>query len=427
MGARSLTDWLEYQQRGHGREIDLGLPRVQAVAERLGLLPVRKPVITVAGTNGKGSTATMAAAVLSAFGRRTGLFTSPHLVHYNERVRIDGKAIEDAALIAAFEKTEGVRGDTALTFFEYNTLAALEIFRDRTDCIVLEVGLGGRLDATNIVDAEVAVVCSIGWDHREWLGDTLAAIGAEKAGIFRAHRPVVLGDRNVPETVWQRAAALGCSVSAAERDFHWKVAADGRWDFDCERPVGLSPIRLGGLAAPALAGSVQYRNAATALAALAAADVELAGQGEVIGRALSTLELPGRLQRLPGEVEWVLDVAHNEPAAAVLLAELRRQPVQGRTLAVFGMLADKDALAVTALLDPAVDHWLLCGTQGEARGLSATALRGRLGSLRSPTECVEEVGAACARARALARRGDRILVCGSFHVVGPALQWLGYT
>jgi dihydrofolate synthase/folylpolyglutamate synthase len=423
MGARSLAEWLEYQQRAHAREIDLDLARVRAVAERLGLLPVRTPVITVAGTNGKGSTATIAAAVLTALGRRTGLFTSPHLQHYNERIRIDGVMVDDGALIAAFERIEVARADTTLTFFEYNTLAALEVFRGRTDCMVLEVGLGGRLDATNIVDADVAVLCSVGWDHRDWLGDSLAAIGAEKAGIFRAQRPAVLGSLDMPPTVWQQAAALGCTVLAAEREFHWRVADAGSWDFESTRPS----VCLRGLAPPALAGAIQYRNAATALAALMAMKVDLAEEAARVADALRGLRLAGRLQRLPGEIEWVLDVAHNAPAAAVLAEQLHHWPIAGRTLAVLGMLADKDAAAVAAALDPMVDHWLLCDTEGDTRALAAAALRTRLGALRGTVECAGDVAAACARGRALARPGDRVLVCGSFHVVGPALQWLGYT
>jgi dihydrofolate synthase/folylpolyglutamate synthase len=427
MGARSLAEWLEYQQRAHARQIDLDLSRVRAVAERLELLPVRVPVVTVAGTNGKGSTATVAAAVLTALGRRTGLFTSPHLQHYNERIRVDGAMIDDAALIAAFERIEAVRGDTTLTFFEYNTLAALEVFRNRADCMVLEVGLGGRLDATNIVDARVAVLCSIGWDHRDWLGDSLAAIGAEKAGILRARRPVVLGSLDMPHTVWEQAATLGCPVLAAEREFQWRVLADGRWDFDCHPGGGRPAVSLQALPPPALPGDIQYRNAATALAALVAANIGLGGESARVGGALRALRLAGRLQRLPGAVEWVLDVAHNAPAAAVLAGELRRWPIAGRTLAIVGMLADKDAAAVAAALDPVVDHWLLCDTQGDARALSAAALRSRLGTLRGAVECAGDVVSACTRGCALATPGDRLLVCGSFHVVGPALQWLGYT
>jgi dihydrofolate synthase/folylpolyglutamate synthase len=429
MSARSLAEWLVYQQHEHGRAIDLGLPRVREVAQRLGLLTAPGPVITVGGTNGKGSTATIAAAVLQVLGRRVGLFTSPHLLHYNERVRIDGVAVDDAALVAAFERIEAARGDISLTFFEYNTLAALDVFRSRTDVMVLEVGLGGRLDATNIVDADVAVVCSVGFDHRDWLGDTLEAIGAEKAGIFRPGRPVVLGSRHMPATVWQRARALQCPVRVAERDFAWRIGGDGRWDFIDAEAVGLTGpgMTLKGLPAPALAGAIQYGNAATALAALAALGVGLAAEAQRVGQALRALQLAGRLQVIPGEVEWLLDVAHNPPAAAVLAAELRRRPVHGRTIAVAGMLADKDAATVAHTLDGVIDHWVLCDTRDDLRALAAVDLRTRLGALRGTSECVSDVAAACAGAAALAQRGDRVLVFGSFHVVGPALQWLGYT
>ncbi len=422
----SLEEWLQYQQSVHSSSIDLSLERVRAVASRLGLLARRCPSVIVGGTNGKGSTATALAALLQACGRRVGLFTSPHLVHYAERIRIDGQMASDAQLLAAFERIERARGSLTLTFFEYNTLAALEVFRAAdTEVMVLEVGLGGRLDATNIIDADVAVLCSVGLDHRDWLGETLEQIGAEKAGIFRARQPVVLGSPAMPESVWQRLHALDCEVWCAQREFEWQIeagegpgSAPGTWSYRsrlCE---------LSALPAPSLPGSIQYANAASALTALQLLRVPGSCEVARVAHALRALNLPGRFQIVPGDVEWILDVAHNEPAAEVLAQALRDRPTRGRTLAVAGILTDKDAAAITRTLDAVVDQWVLAGIGDEPRGQSAEQLAARIAVRRVPL-LQPDVAHACACARALARAGDRIVVLGSFHVVGPALRWLG--
>jgi dihydrofolate synthase / folylpolyglutamate synthase len=417
--ARTLADWLTYQQDLHPRSIDLGLERVCAVAERLELLPPPGRTAIIGGTNGKGSTATLLAALGQAHGTRVGLFTSPHLLRYQERITIDGVEAGDAELVAAFERIESARDGISLTYFEFNTLAALALFRAAAvGLTILEVGLGGRLDATNVVDADVALLCSVGFDHRDWLGETLEAIGAEKAGIFRRGRPAILGTTQMPASVMQALAALECEVAAADRDFHWQLHPDGSWDYH-QRGAELTR-----LPAPALAGEIQYRNAATALAAMRALRAPASLEPAAVAAALRRVRLPGRLQRVAGSVEWVLDVAHNEPAAAVLAHELRAFGSRGRTLAVFGMLADKDVAAVAAKLDRQVAHWLLCTPQGP-RALEAARLAERMGTMRGEMEICGEVESACARATRLALPGDRILVCGSFHTVGPALQWRG--
>src|SRR5712675_123270 len=417
--ARTLADWLIFHQELHPSSIDLGLERVRAVAERLGLLPWAGRTAIIGGTNGKGSTATLMAALAQAHGQRVGLFTSPHLLRYQERITIDGVEAGEAALVDAFERIEAARGEISLTYFEFNTLAALLLFRDGAVALtILEVGLGGRLDATNLIDADVAVLCSVGFDHRDWLGETLEAIGAEKAGIFRRGRPVILGSTQMPASVTAALAALECKVAAAGRDFNWQLRADGSWDFR-QRGADLSQ-----LPAPALAGEIQYRNAATALAAMHALPNGTPLEAARVASALRRVRLPGRLQRVPGRVEWVLDVAHNEPAAAVLAHELRAFGARGRTLAVFGMLGDKDVGAVAAQLDAQVDHWLLCTPQGP-RALEAARLAERMGSLRGEVEICGDVASACERAAQRAVSGDRVLVCGSFHTVGPALQWRG--
>jgi dihydrofolate synthase / folylpolyglutamate synthase len=421
---RSLQQWLSYQQGTHTRPIDLSLERVREVALRLGLLTWDCPIAIVAGTNGKGSTATTLAALLLALERRVGLFTSPHLLRYNERICIDAAAVDDATLTGAFERIESARAAVTLTFFEYSLLGALLVFREAgIDAMVLEVGLGGRLDATNILDADVAVLCSVGLDHREWLGETLEQIGAEKAGIFRAGQQVVLGTADLPASVWQRLTELRCQTWTAEREFRWSIEGDG---FDSEpwNYRGADCV-LTGLPAPTLLGPIQYRNAATAITALQLLRLAGACRRERVTRGLHTVRLPGRFQVVPGEIEWVLDVAHNEPAAQVLAHALAARPAVGRTFAVVGMLADKDAAAITRVLDRCIDHWVLTGIDDEPRGLSAAALAARLPPLRSALELACDVTAACQRARERVRPGDRIVVFGSFHVVGPALSWLG--
>lgn len=419
----SLAEWLAYQERTHSRSIDLGLERVAQVARVMQLERPPFPVITVAGTNGKGSTVAFTEALLGSGGLLTGAFTSPHLLRYNERVRVGGATVSDAELVAAFERIETARHGTSLTFFEYSTLAALEIFMRRgVEAAVLEVGLGGRLDATNLLDADVAVVTSIGLDHCEWLGETLEAIGREKAGIFRHGRPAVLGSAALPGSVRSVAGEVGAQVFAAGCEFRHERHAGG-WRYRS------ADLDLDDLPSPGLTGEVQYDNAATALAALEC----LARGFEPVRRclapqraaaALAATRLPGRFQILAVDgIEWVLDVAHNEAAARVLAGNLARRPRSGRSLGVCGILRDKDAAAIVRALAGQIDEWLLCTLEG-ARGLTATELRERLPP-GLPASVATSVPAALEAARARARPGDRIVVFGSFHTVGPALGALG--
>ncbi|HEV7136071.1 MAG TPA: bifunctional tetrahydrofolate synthase/dihydrofolate synthase [Steroidobacteraceae bacterium] len=432
--SKTLPEWLALQEAAHPKSIDLGLARVAAVAGRLGIDRPSAAVITVGGTNGKGSTVAHLEAFWLAAGRSVGLFTSPHFLRYNERIRIDGVEAEDAAIIAAFERIEAARGGTTLTFFEYNTLAAILLFEQRqVELALLEVGLGGRLDAANLVDADVSVVCSVGLDHRDWLGDTLEEIGAEKAGIFRAARPAVLGTPRMPSSVYAAIERLGAKPVIAEQDFTWNVepGAGGaaRWSYRGAR------LSLTDLPPSRLAGSIQYRNAATALAALealaggeersaAAAQVVAVLDPPTVAAGLNRVRLAGRFQIVPGAIEWILDIAHNPPAAEVLACQLQERPCQGRTLAVVGILGDKDAPAIARALAPAVQGWFLCGLEGP-RGIGAAELARRLGSIVESPVLADSVPAACEAAQGAARPGDRVIVCGSVHTVGPALQWLG--
>jgi len=432
---RTLAEWLALQESVHPKSIDLDLTRVSAVARTLGVAEPAFAVLTIGGTNGKGSVAAHLEALLAARGARTGLFPSPHFIRYNERIRLYGREIDDAALVAAFERIEAARGATTLTFFEYNTLAALLIFAAHpVDVAVLEVGLGGRLDATNLLDADVAVLASVGLDHRDWLGDTLEQIGAEKAGIFRAGRPAVLGTPAMPGSVFAALGRLDASAVVAERDFSWR-ARGARWDYD-----GLGAT-LRDLPAPALAGAIQYRNAATAIAAMqslgsgrdargaAVALVRRLGplEAPVVSAALAQVRLAGRFQIVPGAVEWILDIAHNEPAARVLAAQIAARPPPGgagaRTFAVIGVLTDKDAAAIGAALAPVIDRWIMCALPGP-RGGSGAQLAARLARPAATVQLAASVVEGCALAQAAARAGDRVVVCGSVYTVGPALEWL---
>ena len=449
---RTLAEWLALQESVHPKTIDMGLARVSSVARTLGVDKPTSKVITVGGTNGKGSTVAHLDAFLRAAGASTGMFTSPHFLRYNERIRVDGVEVGDAELVDAFERIEAARGSTTLTFFEFNALAALVIFADRrVDVAILEVGLGGRLDAVNLVDADVAVVCSIGFDHRDYLGDTLELIGAEKAGIFRSGRPAVLSTPDMPASVYSVIESLGAQAVVAGRDFSWDAGVGDRWSYR-----GLRVI-LRDLPPSALAGSIQFRNASAALAAIESLDAGYTLNEQTVSRALSNVRLAGRFQVVPGPVEWILDIAHNEPAARIFAQHVRERPMprvrgdvrgrvdgargvggvgsvdgstsagaetrRGRTFAVVGILADKDAREIAAALAPLVDHWVLCTLPG-TRGSTASDLANRLGLPPEQVTLASSVEEGCGAAQAAAVAGDRVIVFGSVYTVGPALAWL---
>ncbi len=416
----TLEEWLAYQAQVHPRAIDLGLGRLTEVLSRLQWRRPPVPVVTVAGTNGKGSVVADCAAILTAAGQRVGTFTSPHLRDYRERIRVADRNVEEAELIAAFGRIEAVRGDTGLTFFEYNTLAALLVLEaSRLDAWILEVGMGGRLDAVNVVDADVAVVVSIGFDHMEFLGRSLEEIGREKAGVFRAGRTAVLGSREPPAVLEATAAALGAPIKRLGREFDYTRAASSwhyrgpRWD-------------LPDLPAPALRGDRQFENAATAIAALEELTLRSVVAPRAVAQGLRAVRLLGRFQVIAGAQRptWILDVAHNPDAARVLAANLRSLPVLGRSFAVCGILADKDAAGIVAELEDSIDVWFFVSTDGE-RGSSGAALAARYGARAGvPATAYDGIPAACEAALAAARPEDRIVVFGSFHTVGPALAWL---
>ena len=416
-----LSQWLEYIQRQHPESIELGLDRVREVATRLGLGRPAAQVITVAGTNGKGSTVAFIEAIARAGGWKVGAYTSPHLLRYNERVRIEAEEVADDALVAAFAVVEAARGDTPLTYFEFGTLAALWLFqRASLDLVVLEVGLGGRLDAVNLVDADVAVVTTVDIDHTGWLGSDRESIGREKAGIARAWKPLVLGEVDPPSSVLRHAYAIGANAIRLGSDFfHEPVdAAHWRW-----REVG-AELRL---PAPRLAAPPQRANASTAIAALRALPRAL--PEAAFAQGVATATLPGRLQCLQRDgVEIVLDVAHNPQAARELAAWLRRRS-PAPTVAVFAALADKDAAGMVQALAGQVGHWYLAGLEQAGRGQDVEHLVARLdGTVAGVATGVSSgdarVADALARAIAAVAPGGRVLVFGSFHTVAEALQAL---
>ena len=411
----TLAEWLAWQETVHPIEMDLGLARARLVHEALGAAGAPPfPIVTVAGTNGKGSTVAFAQALLTAEGGRTGTYTSPHLVDYNERIRIDGEPVSDAAIMTAFDRIDRARGGVTLTYFEFGTLAAIEVFRRAAvDAAVLEVGIGGRLDAVNLFDADAAVITPIDIDHVRWLGPDRESIGREKAGILRPGRPAVIADREPPESLVAEAERIGAPCLLLGRDFDAVPAADGwRWQV----PEG----GLEGLPAPPLSGRFQLDNAAAALTALDAIG-RLPGAAAV-RRGIASTRLAGRFQVLPGEVPIVLDIAHNPHAARSLATTLRASRTPGREIAVAGLLEDKDAAGVVEATADVFDRWYVAQPAG-ARGGSAEGLartvRGRVrGTL---VEVCDDVPGALDRARGAARRGDRIVVFGSCYTVGEVL------
>lgn len=419
---RSLADWLRWQETLHPSAIDLGLVRMRRTLERLQWRQPTCPVITVAGTNGKGSTVALTSQILRAAGYRVGTFTSPHLIRYNERIVIDGREVSDASLVAAFERIDAARGTDTLTFFEFNTIAALLVFDTAgVDAIVLEVGLGGRLDSVNTVDADVAIVTSIALDHCDWLGSDVESIGREKAGIFRAGKPALFGSRDMPASIGAVADQLGTPLYRLGEDFDWSRGGE-RWSWRGRT------TSYDGLPRPALHGELQFDNASAVLCALECLSSRLPVTRDAVEAGLRNVTLPGRFQVVPRTepvaVDWILDVAHNPAAAQALAGQLVSRATGGRTLAVCGILGDKDIEGIATALRNSFDAWIIVGLPG-ARSVPVDALAERLAKMGAHVaKTAATVADGCAIARTMARAGDRIVVFGSFLTVGPALEWL---
>ncbi len=400
-----LVTWLHYLENLHSQAIELGLDRIQRVAERLDLLKPAPVVFTVAGTNGKGTTCRTLETLLMAAGYRVGVYSSPHLVRYTERVRVQGAELDEARHSASFAQINAGRGDISLTYFEFGTLSALNLFREeKLDVVILEVGLGGRLDATNIVDADVAVITSIALDHTDWLGPDRESIGREKAGVFRAGKPAVVGEADMPHTIAEVAHEKGARLMQIGRDWHWQQQ-EAHWTFqDAQGALRDLPLP-----------QVPLPNAATALAALRASSLNVSEA--LIREHLPLAMLPGRFQTVSASPRVILDGAHNPHAAHYLASRLAALPPHGKVHAVVGMLHDKDIAGTLAALSPEVDEWY-CAPLDGPRGATAAELMTHLNA----GAAFNDVAAAWHAAQQRANPEDVILVCGSFHTVAQVME-----
>lgn len=397
----TLAEWLAWQETLHLSAIDLGLDRIRQVAARLNLLTLPVPLITVGGTNGKGSTCAMLTAVLVSQGYRVGTYTSPHLLHYNERIAINGEPVADAPICAAFAAIDAVRGDISLTYFEFGTLAAVWCFAHApVDVMVLEVGLGGRLDAVNLWDADVAIITSIGIDHVDWLGDNREVIGREKAGIMRAGKPIICGDPEPPASIAVEAERIGATLYQYGDDFD-----------------------AHGLPQPALLGAVQAQNAACVAQALRCLANVLPISADNIAQGLTTVRLMGRLQKLHNQPELVVDVAHNPHAATELAKWLRDNQTTHQTHAIFSILADKDIAGVVAIMQPWIQEWHLVPLQG-ARAVPVETLKNTLQRLgvQAPIRVYQDFHSAWDNVLFSVNKRDRVVAFGSFLVVSGMLE-----
>lgn len=413
-----LHEWLALLESYSPQEINLGLERVELLLQRMDLsLP--ESVLHVAGTNGKGSSAAMLEALLRHSDKKIGCFTSPHILHYNERIRIDGVAASDAQIIAAFESIDAVRGEVPLTYFEFGTLAALAVFADAgVEVAILEVGLGGRLDAVNAVEPTASLITNISLDHCAWLGDTVEAIAREKAGVMRPGKAAVFASPEMPAAIVDHADAIGANLYAAQRDYQWSGNGD-TWSW-----VGVRHS-LENLQRPSLTGEFQIQNAAGVLTLL-----ELAGFGalltaKTVDAALGQIELAGRLQTVGDQ--WLLDVAHNPAAAQALASVLVERSGSGRTIVILGMLDDKDVAGVVMPLAQHVDAWIAV-TADHARALPAAELARQVANSTGKACLISEsITAAMQRAEAMCGSNDLVLVTGSFYVVSGILAALGHS
>lgn len=412
----NLSGWLTRLESLHSKPIDLGLERVEQVRQRL-KLKIDFPLIVVGGTNGKGSTCAMLEAMLHAGGYQVGCYTSPHFLEYNERVRIGKVPASDAALCAAFERIEQARENIPLTYFEFGTLAAMACFVDsKVDVAVLEVGLGGRLDAVNVFDADCAIVTSVDLDHMDYLGDTRDIIAVEKAGIFRSGRVAVYADRDMPQTIATTAQQRGAELWQLGINYDYS-AKQQQWDFK-----GRTHVRYA-LPYPALRGSYQLNNASAALAALDALQDQLPLSMEAVRAGLSQVTLPGRFQVLPGFPQVILDVAHNPHAARALADNLAAMP-PARTGAVFAMLNDKDIRGVVHSLKGKIDDWWVAGIDAP-RGATAEKIRQIVLQTGVPAQSVQAfptVTEALNCARNEVGENGRIIAFGSFYTVAEAMR-----
>jgi dihydrofolate synthase/folylpolyglutamate synthase len=418
----TLADWLAYLETAHSKAIDLGLDRVRIVKQAMSI-EFACPIIIVGGTNGKGSTCAMLEVILLHAGYRVGLYTSPHLLHFNERMRIAGKPVADAALIASFQKIEQARVDVSLSYFEFTTLAAMQLFADAAlDAVIFEVGLGGRLDAVNVLDADVAIVTSVDIDHTDYLGDTREKIGFEKAGIYRCGKTAICGDPLPPQSLVRHAEDIAADLWLFGRDFNY-AGDQQQWNFNGRGQ------RRNALAYPSLRGANQLLNASCVLAALQALRMRLPVSAQDVRTGLATVDLPGRFQVLPGRPTVILDVAHNPHAAATLAHNLDNMGFHPYTYAVFGAMQDKDIDGVIAHLKDKVDHWCLTDLplpRAAAAADLGKKLQSAYGEILNDEQsiaCFASPAQAFANAMSRAGENDRIMVFGSFLTVAGVMEF----
>jgi dihydrofolate synthase/folylpolyglutamate synthase len=416
-----LEGWLDWLETLHPKKIDLGLDRIVAVLASLGLTDPTYRVVTVGGTNGKGSCVALLENIYAQAGFRVGAYTSPHLWRFNERLRVDLQEASDAEIVAVFRDIDSARGEVSLSYFEFTTVAAMAWFAQReVDVAIMEVGLGGRLDAVNAIDPDASLIVSVDLDHQAWLGGTRSAIAYEKAGIMRSGRPTIVADRDPPATLLNRAEELDAQLILAGRDYDHDVAPDETW---CYRSESGERLRL---PLPTFGGRVQLGNAAACIALVRSLAAELPVSEESLALGISGAAIHARFERHSiDDVEWIFDVAHNPAAARVLAAELNSGPVRGRTFAILAAMADKDIEGVVEPFLDLVDEWLTVRVGG-ARAADAETLAETLRSSGAGfATAASDIASACMQMREKARPVDRIVVFGSCYIVGPAMTSLG--
>jgi len=418
---KTLDDWLKWQENLHTSEIDLGLERIAKVAKQLKLLSPSFPVITVAGTNGKGSCVAMLEAIYKAQGYNTGSYTSPHLINYNERIKLSGENVSDELIIEAFQEIDQARGNISLSYFEFGTLAAMLIFHQKNiDVAILEVGLGGRLDAANLWDASLALITSIDIDHIDWLGDNREKIAIEKAGIMRKNIPVISGDPNPPKSIKTEAKRIGALLFQFNQDFSYKTLGNSQWLWKWQYKTHNKQYQL---PLPALVGEFQLNNASTVLAGIETLQNKLKVSENAIKKGLLEATAPGRLQIIHESPEWLIDVAHNPHAAKELAKYLKKHPVTGKTYAIFSMLKDKDISQVLSILDKYIDEWHIIGLEG-SRGLTINELNQYINDLERKGSIFphKDISEACLHLKNNSKFEDRVVAFGSFLVVSAVIN-----
>lgn len=414
---KTLAQWLSWQETLHLSEIDLGLDRIREVARKLDLLSPSFPIITVAGTNGKGSTVAFFESILKAQGYKTGSYTSPHLIDYNERIKLELTNATDDLIIKAFEKIDKARGDISLTYFEFGTLAAMLIFtQQKVDVAILEVGLGGRLDASNLWDTSLAIITSIGIDHVDWLGDDREIIAVEKSGIMRKGVPIICGDLDPPQSITDEAKQVGAKLYQVNKDFSYKDSDNKTWVWKGFNNTYALPL-------PALAGEFQLNNAATVIAGLQVINKQLPVETSKLKQGLTEASLTGRLQTIHHRPEWLVDVAHNPHAARQLAKHLQKNPVKGKTIALFSMLKDKDIEQVISILDSQFDEWHIVELKG-SRSTKIDDLE-KVISKQNPNKTIvihQGFLEACKSLKSTSNLQDRVVAFGSFLVVSEVIN-----